>query len=319
VTASLGVALASEETLPNELLRDADAAMYRAKELGRARVEMFDGQSRRRAVGSLETESELHHALGRGEFELHYQPIVELRRAGRVTGFEALARWQHPTRGLIFPKEFIPLAEESGLIVPIGLWVLETACAQAVTWQANSHPRRPPLSMSVNLAPRQLVEPSFLHDLAAILDRSGIVPGAVVLELTESALMNDASSVGTMLVAIRALGVQIAVDDFGTGYSSLARLKRFPVRSLKIDQSFVRGLGVDPDDTSIVTAIISLAHSLGLAVVAEGIETEQQHAVLRTLGCDYGQGFLFGRPKPASILGDHPADDLSPWYPQHSS
>ena len=313
VTASLGVALASEDTLPNELLRDADAAMYRAKELGRARVEMFDGQSRRYVVGGLETASELRHALGRGEFELHYQPIIELRSAGRVTGFEALIRWQHPTRGMVSPDEFIPSAEESGLIVPIGLWVLETACAQAVTWQRSTNPRRPPLSMSVNLAPRQLAERSFPQDLGAILDRTGIVPGAVVLELTESVLMNDMASVRAMLAAIRAQGVQIAVDDFGTGYSSLARLKRFPVRSLKIDQSFVRGLGVDPDDTSIVTAIISLAHSLGLVVVAEGIETAQQLAELRTLGCDYGQGFLFGRPKPAIEVGDEPADNLVAW------
>jgi EAL domain-containing protein (putative c-di-GMP-specific phosphodiesterase class I) len=313
VTASLGVAIATADISPDELMRDSDAAMYRAKELGRSRVVLFDEQSHRHSVGSLETKSELHHALARGEFELHYQPIVELRRTGRVTGFEALLRWRHPARGLLLPDDFIPLAEESGLIVPIGLWALETACAQIVTWQASSHPRTPPLSMSVNLAPRQLAERSFPQDLKGILDHSAIVPGALVLELTESVLMNDADSVGRMLAAIRVLGVQIAVDDFGTGYSSLARLKRFPVRSLKVDQSFVRGLGVDPDDTSIVTAIISLAHSLGLAVVAEGIETEQQLSVLRTLGCDYGQGYLFGRPKPAQILGTRPADNLTPW------
>jgi len=215
----------------------------------------------------------------------------------------------------VMPDDFIPLAEESSLIVPIGLWVLETACRQAVVWQASRELSAPPLSISVNLAPRQLAERSFPLDLEAILERTGIASGVVVLELTESVLMNDAASVSRMLEAIRALGVHIAVDDFGTGYSSLARLKRFPVRSLKVDRTFVNGLGRDPDDTSIVTAIISLGHSLGLAVVAEGLETEQQLTVLRTLGCDYGQGYLFGAPKPVWSLGEHPADDLVAWLP----
>ncbi len=313
VTASLGIRIANDALAdPDELLRDADAAMYRAKELGRERIELFDEHTARRIVRDLKTKTDLHHALARREFVLWYQPIVELR-SGRVTGFEALLRWNHSTRGIVLPADFVPLLEESGLIVPIGLWVLEEACRQTVKWQASRPQGAAPLSISVNLAPRQLAERSFPSDLESILKRTGIDPGLLVLELTESVLMNDLASVGAMLESIRELGVLVAIDDFGTGYSSLARIKRLPLRSLKIDQSFVKGLGVDPDDLSIVTAIVSLSHSLGLAVVAEGVETEQQLAELRTLGCDYGQGYLFGRPKRASQLGELPADDLVAW------
>jgi diguanylate cyclase (GGDEF)-like protein/PAS domain S-box-containing protein len=312
VTASLGVAVSGRNaSSPDEILRDADTAMYRAKELGRARVELFEERSHLQAVDHLQTGRDLHHALERGEFEVHYQPIVELD-TGRVSGFEALLRWNHPVRGLLLPGEFIGLAEETGLIVPIGLWVLEQACRQTVRWQAN-RPNGPPLSISVNLAPRQIAEPSLPKDLAAVLERTGIDARVVVLELTESALIDDEESASRTLHALRDQGVHIAVDDFGTGYSSLVHLKRFPVRALKIDQAFVDGLGQEPDDTSIVTAVVGLAHSLGLAAVAEGLETPQQLAALRTIGCDYAQGSLFGRPLPAASLGEHPADDLVAW------
>jgi diguanylate cyclase (GGDEF)-like protein/PAS domain S-box-containing protein len=312
VTASLGVAVAgSKPVSPDDLLRDADATMYRAKELGRARIELFDEKTHRSAIDNLQTGSDLHRALQRGEFEVHYQPIVELD-TGRVSGFEALLRWNHPQRGLVLPGEFINLAEESGLIVPIGLWVLEEACRQTVRWQAD-RPTRTPISISVNLAPRQIAEPSLPRDVAGVLARTRIDPGVVVLELTESALLNDTETASRTLRALRDQGVHIAVDDFGTGYSSLVHLKRFPVRALKVDQTFVDGLGQEPDDTSIVTAVVSLAHSLGLAAVAEGLETPQQLAALRTIGCDFAQGFLFGRPMPASMLGDRPADELVAW------
>jgi diguanylate cyclase (GGDEF)-like protein/PAS domain S-box-containing protein len=314
VTASLGVAVSKNGTgLPEELLRDADNAMYRAKDLGRARIVLFDEEAPAPDVHHVRTGTELHHALERGEFEVYYQPIVELD-TGRVAGFEALVRWVHPQRGIVLPGDFIALAEETGLIVPIGLWVLEEACRQTVVWQ-DARPERRPLSISVNLAPRQLAEPTLGDELDGVLQRTGIDPGAVVLELTESALINDTESASRALVALRDRGVHIAVDDFGTGYSSLAHLKRFPVAALKVDQQFVDGLGSEPDDTSIVTAVVGLAHSLGLAAVAEGLETEQQLAALRTIGCDYAQGYLFGRPQPASVLGERPADDLQAWQP----
>jgi len=314
VTASLGVAVTNRSAVsPEDLLRDADAAMYRAKDLGRARIVLFDEAARTRAVHHVQTGTELHHALERGEFDVYYQPIVELE-SGLVGGFEALLRWHHPTRGLVLPGEFIPLAEETGLIVPIGLWVLEEACRQTIAWQ-RSRPTRRPLSISVNLSARQLAEPTLADELESILLRTGINPGAVVLELTESALIDDAESASRALGELRDRGVQIAVDDFGTGYSSLAHLKRFPVRALKVDQTFVDGLGTEPEDTSIVTAVVNLAHSLGLAAVAEGLETPTQLAALRTIGCDYAQGYLFGRPQPARALGERPADALQAWQP----
>jgi diguanylate cyclase (GGDEF)-like protein len=314
VTASLGVAVSKGAPVePDDLLRDADAAMYRAKDLGRARTVLFDEEARTRAVDHVQTGTELHHALARGEFEVHYQPVVELD-TGLVTGFEALVRWAHPTRGLVMPGEFIPLAEETGLIVPIGLWVLEEACRQTAAWQVSRRARRP-LSISVNLSARQLAEATLPDDLEDILMRTGINPRCVVLELTESALIADIEHASRALHELHDRGVLIAVDDFGTGYSSLVHLKRFPVRALKIDQTFVDGLGTEPEDTSIVTAVVSLAHSLGLAAVAEGLETPQQLAALRTVGCDYAQGYLFGRPQPARALGERPADELEAWQP----
>jgi diguanylate cyclase (GGDEF)-like protein/PAS domain S-box-containing protein len=313
VTASVGVVLSRSADTAETLLRDVDAAMYRAKEAGRARIEVFDETSHSRAVAELEIDTDLHRALERREFRVHYQPIVELE-TGRVSGFEALVRWQHPARRLLLPREFIALADETGLIVPIGEWVLEAACRQTMQWQQHHESERP-LTVSVNLAPRQLADPTFPEQLARILHATQIDPDTVWLELTEGALMNDAAASISALQTLREQGVHVAVDDFGTGYSSLGHLKRFPVESLKVDQTFVDGLGRDPDDTSIVAAVVNLAHSLGLAAVAEGLETEVQLAELRTMGCDFAQGYLFGAPKASDEIGDDPASDLRTWQP----
>jgi EAL domain-containing protein (putative c-di-GMP-specific phosphodiesterase class I) len=313
VTASLGVAVSSRPgDTADSLLRDADTAMYRAKEQGRARTEVFDERTHARAVHQLRTGNDLHRALERGEFRVHYQPVVHLGD-GSIGGFEALVRWQHPTRGLIHPGEFITLAEETGLIVPLGLWVLEEACSQVAAWQASRPADRDPLCISVNLSPRQLAEPTLADDIARILERSGIDPDAVWLEITESTLMHDAESAVSALRALRSLGVHLSVDDFGTGYSSLSYLKRFPVEALKVDRSFVDGLGREPGDTAIVTAVITLAHALGLRAVAEGVETEVQVRELRALGCDMAQGYLFSTPKHADHVGDGAPDDPELW------
>jgi diguanylate cyclase (GGDEF)-like protein/PAS domain S-box-containing protein len=312
VTGSLGVVLSGRPAdSPDALVRDADAAMYLAKDHGRARIEVFDERAHVRALDHVRMGGDLHRAIDRGELRVHYQPVVDLE-TGRVRGFEALVRWMHPTRGLLLPAAFIPLAEETGLIVPIGSWVLEEACRQTVEWQRRRHDEAP-LSINVNLAPRQLAEPSFPDELHRILTSTGIDPDAVWLELTEGALMEDVANVRRELETLRGRGVHLAVDDFGTGYSSLAHLKRFPVEALKVDHTFVDGLGNEPEDTSIVTAVINLAHSLGMAAVAEGLETRQQLAELRTMGCDFAQGYLFGAPRSPDEIGERPADDLVAW------
>jgi diguanylate cyclase (GGDEF)-like protein len=298
VTASIGIACSDRGgDTPETLVRDADAAMYRAKERGRRRAEFFDERSRARTVEHLNIGTGLHRALERGELELHYQPILELETQ-RVIGFEALVRWRHPERGLVAPIEFIGLAEETGLIVPVGAWVLETACSQVARWQADQDGGRP-FTVSANVSPRQLTEPSFPDQINRILRDSGIRPGSLWLEITETTLMHDTESATSALRALRALGVHLAVDDFGTGYSSLSHLKRFPIEALKIDDSFIHGLAADPEDSAIVTAVVSLAHALGLSSTAEGVETPDQLAHLRTLGCELAQGNLFAEPRPA--------------------
>ena len=312
-TASIGIACSMQRPdvpeTPETLVRDADAAMYRAKELGRRRAEFFDQRLRARTVEHLHIGNDLHRALQRREFELHYQPMLELE-TGRVSGFEALVRWRHPERGLIGPVEFIGLAEETGLIVPLGAWVLETACAQLAAWQSRQTDPHT-LSVSANVSPRQLAEPSFPEQIDNVLRNSGIRPGSLWLEITETALMHDTESATSALRALRGLGVHLAVDDFGTGYSSLSHLKRFPIEALKIDQSFISGLARDPEDAAIVTAVVSLAHALGLSSTAEGVETAEQLAELRTLGCELAQGNLFAEPRRADALPD--VIDLSPW------
>jgi diguanylate cyclase (GGDEF)-like protein/PAS domain S-box-containing protein len=302
VTASVGIALSGGELeTPETLLRNADSAMYGAKDHGRSRTELFDTGSHDRAITTLRTGNELHRALERSELRLHYQPIVSLE-TGRITGFEALMRWEHPERGMVRPDEFIPLAEETGLIVPMGRWALQEACRQVAWW----HSRGAPLTMSVNLSPRQLTESTLTDDFAEILRRSKVDPNAIWLEITESTLMRDAESAVTTLGKLRSLGVHLSVDDFGTGYSSMTYLKRFPVEALKVDRSFVDGLGEESGDTAICTAVVSLAHALGLRAVAEGVETAGQVAELRQLGCEMAQGYLFGRPEPAATYGEHP-------------
>ncbi len=302
VTASIGIARSGGELeTPEALLRNADAAMYKAKEQGRARSATYDSGTHDRAVRHLRTGNDLHRALERGELCLHYQPIVRLD-TGRISGFEALVRWQHPQRGLVGPAEFVQLAEETGLVVPIGKWVLLEACRQAAHW----HERGAMVTMSINLSPRQLAEPSLPDDLARVLNETRVHPDAIWLEITESTLMSDAEGAVLALEALRALGVHLSVDDFGTGYSSMSYLKRFPVEALKVDRTFVDGIGREPEDTAICTAVVSLAQALGVKSVAEGVETPEQLAQLRTLGCDLGQGYLFGRPEPAEIHGDRP-------------
>ena len=278
--------------------------MYHAKELGRDRAELFDAPTHHRAVDDLRTGSALHRAIERRELRMHYQPVLDIAR-GALTGFEALIRWQHPERGLVPPSEFIPLAEETGLIVPLGVWALEESCRQAVAWhEAAVDGTR--LSISVNLSPRQLAEPALPNEVARVLADTGLDADSLWLEITESTLMRDVESALSALGALRALGLHLAVDDFGTGYSSMAYLERLPVESLKIDRSFVSELGNRADSTAITTAIVSLAHALRLKTVAEGIEQSEQLVLLRSMGCEFGQGYLFGPARPAEFYGADP-------------
>jgi diguanylate cyclase (GGDEF)-like protein len=298
---SVGIALAFDGSeRPEDLLRDADSAMYRAKERGRGRSEIFDETMRARAQHRREIENALHRAVSREELRVFYQPVISLYD-GECHGVEALVRWQHPERGLLAPREFIPLAEETGLIVPIGIWLLETACVQVAEWRRTQ--RNPgDFRLSINLSGRQLQSP----DLAAIvrntLETVGLTPDVLCVEVTESILMDDADAGVGALKALKAIGTRVSVDDFGTGYSSLGYLRRFPVDEVKIDQSFVAQLGSDPADTAIVAAVVNLGHALGVSVVGEGVETERQLEELRELGADAAQGFLFAPPQPAGDL-----------------
>ncbi|HET8628398.1 MAG TPA: EAL domain-containing protein [Thermomicrobiales bacterium] len=301
VTGSLGIALSTpERNDPVELMRQADVALYRAKAQGRGCYQVFDATMNARVLERLELEAELRRALEREEFVVHYQPKVALA-TGRLEGVEALVRWQHPERGLLPPAAFIALAEETGLIRPLGRWVLVEACRQARAWQAR-HPAGPPLVMAVNLTAPQFQQPHLAADIAAILAETGLPPHLLQLEITESVLMDDAAATLATLGALKRLGVQLAIDDFGTGYSSLAYLKRFPVDWLKVDRRFVEGLGTDAEDTAIVQAVVNLAAALKLAVTAEGVETADQVARLQALGCALGQGFYFARPLPAAAV-----------------
>jgi EAL domain-containing protein (putative c-di-GMP-specific phosphodiesterase class I) len=298
MSGSVGIALGAGDERPEELLRDADAAMYHAKEAGRGRVEIFDDTMRARALARHATENALHRALERGELVLFFQPVVSLHDA-RCVGAEALVRWQHPERGLIPPNEFVPLAEESGLVIELGAWVLDEAARQAARWQLDKDDA---FMVSVNLSARQLAQPDLAEQIAEVIMETGVAPENLCLEITESVLMDDADTAITVIERVRALGVRLAIDDFGTGYSSLGYLKRFPVEFVKIDRSFVDGLGRDAGDAAIVSAVVGLAHALSLEVVAEGVETEQQLAALLELGCDKAQGYFFAPPQPAEDL-----------------
>jgi diguanylate cyclase (GGDEF)-like protein/PAS domain S-box-containing protein len=294
--ASIGIALSRDgfET-PEDLIRDADAAMYRAKDHGQG-IELFDEAMRQDVRDRLALEAALRRGIGRGELRLHCQPLVSLADA-RIEGFEALVRWEHPERGLVPPGSFIPLAEETGLIVPIGAWVLTEACA--TLRRIIDETGMADLQVSVNVSPRQLQQPDFVAQVRTALDDNGLEPRCLVVEITESAIMETGAA--AILGALKDLGVRLAMDDFGTGYSSLAHLRRFPLDVIKVDRSFVAGLG-DGQGSSIAGAIVSLAHALGLRTVAEGIEDDEQRRAVLALGCDVGQGFLFARPMPADDL-----------------
>ncbi len=295
ITTSIGIVFSSpERNRMSDLLRSADMAMYRAKSHGRARYEVFDTSMTSLAVQQLETDNDLRRAIEREEFRVLYQPHVELQ-TGRIVAMEALVRWEHPQRGTLLPQDFIPMAEEIGLVVPIGRWVLEEACRQGRTWQ-RTRPSDPSARVSVNLSAKQFGQAGIVSDVAEALQRTGLAADNLCLEITESTAMEDAESTSATLRELKALGVHLVIDDFGTGYSSLSYLKRFPVDTLKIDKSFVDGLGEDEEDTAIVRAVITLAKSLGIDVVAEGVQTAQQAVLLRAMGCAVGQGSYFSEP-----------------------
>lgn len=300
VTVSTGIAFAppgSTDCSPETLLRDADAAMYQAKERGRNCHETFNVATRLMAVTRHETVNALRLGIGRGELVVHYQPEIDIT-TGRVVSVEALVRWQHPERGLLAPSEFISLAEDSGLIVELGRQVLEVACSEVMAWEQRNE-TGPPVALAVNLAVRQLMAPDLCEVVQAALSAAGMPASRLCLEITESVLLADANQSARALEQLKALGVRIGVDDFGTGFSSLTYLKRFPVDTLKIDRSFVDGLGDDREDRAIVASVVDLAHAFGLTTIAEGVETVEQLAELRTIGCEQGQGYLWSRPMPA--------------------
>ncbi|MBW4494030.1 MAG: EAL domain-containing protein [Oscillatoria princeps RMCB-10] len=351
-TASIGIAIGAYRRAPShsepvghpyeqpeDILRDADLAMYRAKALGKARHVVFDAAMHERAVALLQLENDLRRAIqencegsilnseltggsatgrvfpGESQSErlkvqllLHYQPVVALD-TGRIAGFEALARWHHPERGLISPAEFIPVAEETGMIVPLGAWVLLEACQQLRRWQ-EQFPDRQELTMSVNLSGKQLSQPDLLPQIDEILRHTGISPAYLKLEITESVLMENAAAAAEVLEKLRDRNINLCVDDFGTGYSSLSYLHRFPINTLKIDRSFVIEMAGDDENSEIVRAIVTLAHNLGMYVVAEGVETEKQLVQLWALQCEYGQGYFFSKPLRAedaeALLADNP-------------
>ncbi len=300
VTASIGISLYPFDGVDAAtLIRNADTALHHAKSEGRNSFQYYAAQMNAAAWRRLTLETELRRALERGEFVLHYQPRIDFT-SGKINGMEALLRWQHAERGLVSPGEFIPLLEETGLIVPVGEWVLRTACRQARAWQELGTSTR----IAVNLSALQFRQPDLAGVILDILKENGLDPGLglLELELTESLLMNNADKTLATLNALHEKGIGFSIDDFGTGYSSLSYLKRFPIDSLKIDQSFVRDLAHDLDDAAIVGAIIALGHALGLKVVAEGVETMKQLARLREMGCDEAQGYLFSRPIPAGKM-----------------
>ncbi len=293
--ASMGIILSTTNyEKPEDVIRDADTAMYRAKALGRGRYEIFTQEMHEHAVSLLQLETSLRKAIEQQEFLVHYQPVVELR-TGKITGFEALVRWQHPERGLVSPAEFIPVAEETGLILPIGHWVLHESCKQMKQWQ-QQYPFNPPLTISVNISRKQFSQPDLIQQIKKILQETGLEPRCLKLEITESAIMEDAVLATNLMKEIKTLGVQLVMDDFGTGYSSLSHLHLFPIDTLKIDPSFVHKADTDLEKVEIIRTVISLAWNLGIDVVAEGIETKRQMSQLKLLKCDLAQGYLFSRP-----------------------
>jgi diguanylate cyclase (GGDEF)-like protein len=293
VAVSIGISMVTDPSISlDEAIRDADAAMYRAKEGGGSRFELFDDRPRRRIAERSAAEDALRDALDRSQLRVHYQPRVSINGDTGLVGFEALVRWEHPERGLIGPDEFVPLAEETGLIVPIGEWVIGQALEQVSSWRES----RPGMTISVNLSPRQLARPDLVASLEQALHAAQVDPGALWLEVTENTVQEDPVAVGGVLTALHALGVNLALDDFGIGHSSLQSLRALPVDMIKIHQTFVSALDAATDDSALVGAVVELGHALGLTVIAEGVETDVQLAHLRELGCDGAQGFLFSGP-----------------------
>jgi diguanylate cyclase (GGDEF)-like protein len=301
ITASIGITFSSTGYESAEtILRDADTAMYRAKQNGKARYELFDQHMHADAVAMLRLENDLRRAVDRDELIVFYQPIVSLKK-GNISGFEALVRWQHPTRGLIPPKDFIPIAEDTGLIIDIGQKVLREACRQMRAWQCEGLVETS-MTMSVNLSNKQFTSLKLEEQIATILEETHLDPKCLNLEVTETVVTENAESACVMLRQLRALGIHLSIDDFGTGYSSLSYLHRFPVNTLKIDRSFISNMAAGNENSAIVRTIIALANNLDMAVVAEGVETEAQREELSAAGCEYAQGFLFARPVAAAAI-----------------
>jgi len=295
VLASIGIVMsAGRHELPENILRDADIAMYHAKGLGRGRYEIFEQSMLEQVTTRLELENDLRRAIERHEFVVNYQPIVDMKYR-RIIGFEALVRWQHPELGLLLPLEFIPILEETGLIVPVGYWVLEEACRQLRIWQIQ-HPSDPPLTVNVNWSTRQCTETNMAQKIAGILQKTDLPPSTLNLELTESLLIEDAEFIIKRLTELRVLGVKVQLDDFGTGYSSLGYLHSLPIDTIKVDRTFINRLEANGNGLEIVKMILTLAHDLGMKVVAEGVETDNQLSKLQAMDCEYVQGFLIKKP-----------------------
>jgi EAL domain-containing protein (putative c-di-GMP-specific phosphodiesterase class I) len=297
VNTSIGIAIGTKEySRPEDIVRDADTAMYRAKAMGKSRYQVFDVAMHAGAVKLLQTENDLRRAIDRNEFELHYQPIHSIR-TGQLCGFEALIRWRHPHRGLVSPAEFIPVAEETGLIIPIGIWVLHEACRQTAAWHAQFPDH--PVDINVNLSAKQFAQSDLVEQVMNALQQAGLPARHFNLEITESVVMVNPEATISMLRRLKDLGVKLNIDDFGTGYSSLAYLQQFPVDTIKIDRSFVSRVTESTDNTEIVRTIIELAHNLCMKVTGEGIETQDQLSTLARLNCEKGQGFFLSRPLPS--------------------
>ncbi|MBN3895863.1 MAG: EAL domain-containing protein [Nostoc sp. NOS(2021)] len=310
ITASIGIALSStlDYEQPEDLLRDADTAMYRAKVLGRAHYELFNSDMYANALAKLQLETDLRRAIERVEFRVYYQPIVSLTN-GSILGFEALLRWQHPERGLLNPADFIPLAEETGLIFSIGNWALHEACRQIQAWRVYHHSNFLE-KISVNLSLKQFSQPDLIEQIGQILDSTGLDTGTLVLEITESVIVENGDKATAVLLQLREMGIELSIDDFGTGYSSLGRLYNFPIKMLKIDRSFISSIGASSRNLEIIEIIVTLAHKLGVDVLAKGVETKEQLALLRKLSCEYGQGHFFSVPLNSSaaeaLIMEHP-------------